>query len=155
MKILHNLLLAALTAALLSGCVRVYKLDIQQGNDLDADQVQSIKVGMNRQEIRSLLGTPLIDDPFRAGRWDYYYAFRGGKSSRLERRQLSLKFENDVLTSISGGLETEEVKATQLDLEKLDKNMKKPRKDAEEETKPGFWARLKQSLGGDDEESGE
>ncbi|MCZ7600479.1 MAG: outer membrane protein assembly factor BamE [Gammaproteobacteria bacterium] len=68
-----------LALLLASGCIRVYRIDVQQGNDLTPKQVEALEVGMNRQQVRALLGTPLVDDPFRRDRWDYFYTFKGGR----------------------------------------------------------------------------
>jgi outer membrane protein assembly factor BamE len=53
----------------------VYKIDVNQGNYLSQDTVDKLKVGMTQQQVKQLLGTPLITSPFRADRWDYVYEF--------------------------------------------------------------------------------
>src|ERR1700741_4712119 len=53
----------------------VYKLDINQGNYVTQDQAGGLKVGQPRQQVRLVLGTPLLADPFHADRWDYVYEF--------------------------------------------------------------------------------
>ena len=72
----------------------VYKLDINKGNYISSDQVERLKVGQTRQQVRQVLGTPLLTDPFHADRWDYIYQFeRQGRV--LEHTQLSVFFVND------------------------------------------------------------
>ena len=72
----------------------VYKLDINQGNYISSDQVERLKVGQTRQQVRQVLGTPLLTDPFHVDRWDYIYQFeRQGRV--LEHTQLSVFFVND------------------------------------------------------------
>ncbi len=79
----------------------VYKLDINQGNYITADQVDKLKVGQTRQQVRLVLGTPLLTDPFHANRWDYPYEFnRQGRT--LEHRQLVLYFVDDKLARWEG-----------------------------------------------------
>ena len=69
----------------------VYKLDINQGNYVTVDQVDKLKVGQTRPQVRLVLGTPLLTDPFHANRWDYPYEFtRQGRT--LEHRQLTALF---------------------------------------------------------------
>ncbi len=75
-----RLLRAPLGAALLlllgvvaSGCV--HRIPIQQGNFLEGKDVERVKEGMTRVQVRALLGTPMIADPFHQSRWDYYYYF--------------------------------------------------------------------------------
>lgn len=88
-------------AVALSGCNLVYKQDIQQGNVLEADKVGQLERGMNKRQVTLLLGTPSIDSPFHADRWDYVstYAKRGGEANI---RQLTLRFEGNNLASIAG-----------------------------------------------------
>jgi outer membrane protein assembly factor BamE len=64
----------------------VYKLDINQGNYLTADQVEKLKTGMSEQQVRIALGTPLLVDPFHGNRWDYVYAFTRQGRVTEERR---------------------------------------------------------------------
>lgn len=79
----------------------VYKLDINQGNYITVDQVDKLKVGQTRQQVRLVLGTPLLTDPFHANRWDYPYEFtRQGRT--LEHRQLTLYFVDDKLARWEG-----------------------------------------------------
>lgn len=141
MKTLRILAAGILAAALTTGCVRVYKIDVQQGNELSEQQMAALEVGMHREAVRALLGTPLIDDPFRADRWDYYYQMREGRSREVIRRQLSLFFEDDVLARVEGGLEEEKVRANNIDIEKLDEQLAEAAA-TEEEEKPGLWSRL-------------
>ena len=94
--ILINLLF--LTALLSAGC-SVYKVDVQQGNVIDEEQLEKLKVGMNKNQVIFLLGTPLLKDPFHKDRWDYVYSFRpgGGKTSS---KFLTLFFEAETLVKI-------------------------------------------------------
>lgn len=111
------LIVGVLALALLSGCVRVYRIDVQQGNDLTERQVQQLQTGMSRQAVRALLGTPLIDDPFRQNRWDYYYQMKEGREKEMTRRVISLFFEDEALVRIEGGLDSEVVPVPEINLE--------------------------------------
>ena len=91
--------LAAVVATFpLSACV--YRMDIQQGNLLDAEQVDQLEVGMTRSQVRFLLGTPMVIDSFESGRWDYVYSLRRGHSRKVERRHLVVWFEGDKVARI-------------------------------------------------------
>jgi outer membrane protein assembly factor BamE len=69
----------------------VYKIDINQGNYLSQDMVDKLKVGMTQQQVRQLLGTPLVTSPFRTDRWDYVYEFtRQGQI--IEHRNFTVWF---------------------------------------------------------------
>ncbi len=84
--------------ALLTGCV--YRIDVQQGNEITADMIQQVTVGMDKREVVRVLGLPLINDPFNKDRWDYYYSFKSGKTRELIQESSTLIFENDRLASI-------------------------------------------------------
>jgi len=78
-----------------------YKIDIQQGNSISQEMVAKLKPGMTPSQVRFVLGTPLLVDPFRSNRWDYVY--RLVKEGRLvEHRRITVVFENDKLKSIEG-----------------------------------------------------
>ena len=91
--------LAAMAAAcFLSACV--YRMDIQQGNLLDAEQVDQLEVGMTRSQVRFLLGTPMVIDAFDANRWDYMYSLRQGRTREVTKRHLVVWFDGDTVTRI-------------------------------------------------------
>jgi outer membrane protein assembly factor BamE len=83
---------------LLAGCV--YRIAIQQGNFLDAKDIDRVAVGMTRVQVRSLLGTPMVADPFESSRWDYLYYLRSGHLSKPERRHFVVFFDGDKVTRI-------------------------------------------------------
>lgn len=78
-----------------------YKVDVQQGNYVDQDMVAKLKPGMTRAQVRFILGTPLVVDPFRTDRWDYVYLFRKG-GEVVEQRRIAIIFEDDKLKRIEG-----------------------------------------------------
>jgi len=81
-----------------SGCV--YRINIQQGNFLEAKDVDRVTVGMTRAQVRSLLGTPMVADPFNNSRWDYVFYFKHGRASKPARRHFIVFFEDDRVTRI-------------------------------------------------------
>ncbi|MDR3427413.1 MULTISPECIES: outer membrane protein assembly factor BamE [Silvimonas] len=99
-------LLAIGTATVLAGCsigniLTPYKLDIPQGNEVTKDQVAQLKEGMTRTQVRFVLGTPLLTDPFHANRWDYIYSDAKGGKLR-EKLTFHVEFEGDKLKSWEG-----------------------------------------------------
>ena len=93
------ILAATLLLALLgAGCV--YRMDVQQGNLLDVEQVEQVEVGMTRSQVRFLLGTPMVIDSFDADRWDYIYSLRRGHERQVTRRHLVVWFDGDKVTRI-------------------------------------------------------
>ena len=79
----------------------VYRLDVNQGNFLSQDMVDKLKEGQSKQQVRLVLGTPLITSVFRDNRWDYQYEY--WKNGRLQtRRQFSVYFQDDKLARWEG-----------------------------------------------------
>ncbi len=84
------------------GLPRVHKIDIQQGNVIEQDQINQLRPGMNKQQVRFVMGTPMLDDSFHANRWDYLYRFKPGYGE-LETKQATHYFnEDDMLINIKG-----------------------------------------------------
>ena len=78
-----------------------YRSDIGQGNFITKPQADRLKKGMRKEEVRLLLGTPLLVDPFRENRWDYVFDIRKGDGSR-ERRRFFVEFKGDALEQWGG-----------------------------------------------------
>ena len=90
-----------LTFVAVSACTSVprfineYMIDIQQGNVLTQDMVSQLRLGLTRDQVRFILGTPVLTDMFHANRWDYIYSLRKGNSSEIEIRKFSTFFDAD------------------------------------------------------------
>jgi outer membrane protein assembly factor BamE len=93
------LLVAALAV---SGCLSVYRLDVPQGNVVTQEMLDLLRPGMTRNQVRFVLGSPLLTDPFHRDRWDYYYALRKGTGEVTESRHLIVYFQDDQLLRIGG-----------------------------------------------------
>jgi outer membrane protein assembly factor BamE len=91
---------AVVLVLLLLGPGCVYRMDVQQGNLLDAEQVDQVEIGMTRSQVRFLLGTPMVIDSFDADRWDYVYSLRRGHSRDVTRLHLVVWFEGDKVARI-------------------------------------------------------
>lgn len=79
-----------LSVVLITGCV--YKMDIQQGNKVTQQQADQIHIGMTEPQVRQILGTPLLQDPFSPGRWDYVYQLQV-HGDLVEQRRLTIFFD--------------------------------------------------------------
>lgn len=98
---MRNLFILALILSLLSlstGCV--YRANISQGNLIEQEDLDQVEVGMTRNQVRFLLGSPMIDDPFHQARWDYVYYIRIGRKDAAFKRWLTIIFEDDIVTEI-------------------------------------------------------
>ena len=94
--------LLSLTACSVSDLPFVYRADLQQGTVLEAERVERLEPGMSRRQVRFLVGTPDIDDPFHADRWDYTYRFVPGDGGPVTREQLTVFFDGDRLIAARG-----------------------------------------------------
>jgi len=92
------LLMAATLTAPVAGCV--YRVDVQQGNLLKDNEIEAVKVGMTRSQVRFLLGTPAVADPFQQNRWDYIYYFRQGRKGTTDRSWLIVLFDGERVREI-------------------------------------------------------
>ncbi len=104
-----RLSVALFSAALLlsaSGCSNlefpwVYRLKIDQGNIITQEMVNQLKPGMTRDQVKFVMGSPLVVDPFHQDRWDYVYTLRDAKG-KTTRQNLTVLFNNDTLSGLSG-----------------------------------------------------
>ena len=97
----------ACAALALAGCappniIRPYRINIQQGNYVSQDMVAQLRPGMTKEQVRYLLGTPLITDIFHADRWDYVYYYEKAYSKPEERKITVLFDKNGRLSRIEG-----------------------------------------------------
>ena len=122
--------LAVLAALVLSlcGCNIVFKLPTRQGNVIDQKELDALQLGMSRDQVKFLLGTPIAKSVFREDRWDYvgYYKNPRGK---VFSRTVSLYFENDSLVRMDGQKAAEGDSTP--DLEALENEQKKIATEAE------------------------
>jgi outer membrane protein assembly factor BamE len=85
----------------------VYKLDVQQGNIISQDMVNQLKPGMNKRQVRFIMGTPLLMDSFNDNRWDYFYSLKNDEDEFSQER-LTLFFSEDKLVNLQGNFRPEQ-----------------------------------------------
>ena len=94
---------ALLIFLLFTGCSLLphilYKIDVQQGNLVTDEMLETLTLGMTKSQVLFVMGSPLIVDAFRDNRWDYVYLMRE-KGDLSEHKRLTLFFENDTLVNI-------------------------------------------------------
>lgn len=104
-------ILAATAASLLVSCgttglstpkLAAYRMEIQQGNFVSQEMVSQLKPGMSKDQVRFVMGTPLISDSFHADRWDYVFRRQKANSKELEQRNLAVFFEDGKLKRVDG-----------------------------------------------------
>lgn len=100
MKVIRTVRILLLIAFAIASSACVYRLAIQQGNIANAEDVDQVTVGMTPSQVRFLLGTPLVDDPFNNDRWDYIYYVRIGRQEPTTQRFLTVYFEDEKVARI-------------------------------------------------------
>jgi outer membrane protein assembly factor BamE len=109
-------LIAAATMTVLAGCsaydsvtqsiaqrITPYRITVVQGNFVSQEAASQMKVGLTRDQVKALLGTPLLADMFHADRWDYVFYFKRGSTSVVQQRDFVVLFAGNTVASWSGG----------------------------------------------------
>lgn len=98
---MHKFLLCTIVLALAAGAGGcVYQPALSQGNLLKQEDIEKLELGMTRGQVRFLLGTPMVDDPFHEERWDYLYYLRIGRGGPVFTRWITVIFEGDTVAEI-------------------------------------------------------
>lgn len=106
--------LAAAALAILAGCSAVdgasrritdaitpYKVEVVQGNHVSKEQVEALQKGMSPEQVRQILGTPLVTSLFHGERWDYVFTLRR-QGLEPQRRQLTVFFKDGAMDRFEG-----------------------------------------------------
>ncbi len=81
----------------------VHRVEVRQGNILTQEMVDQLRPGMTRNQVRFVMGSPLVTDTFNPARWDYIHSFRDS-DGRETRQRLTLIFEGNSLVRVQGDL---------------------------------------------------
>jgi outer membrane protein assembly factor BamE len=84
------------------GVITPYRVEVVQGNVITSEQAAVAKPGLSRAQVRDVLGSPLLADPFHADRWDYVFTIRR-QGAAPQLRRVVVRFKNDVLESFDAG----------------------------------------------------
>jgi outer membrane protein assembly factor BamE len=91
---MQKIITSLIVLFLLSGCV--HKLNVQQGNIIEEDNVKQLHAGMSKEEVKNILGTPVLINTFSDTRVDYVYTYKPGYGTGTEKT-LTLIFKGDHL----------------------------------------------------------
>lgn len=94
---MKKIIFIIISCLLLTSCL--YRQDIQQGNIITPEQVAQLKVGMTADQVRYVMGTPVLQNTFEPNRWDYVYAFKANHKDLVEKR-VTIFFVNGIARSI-------------------------------------------------------
>ncbi|MBV7317135.1 outer membrane protein assembly factor BamE [Shewanella sp. NIFS-20-20] len=94
----------------ISGCSvfdwLVYKPDVPQGNYMEPQQVEKLRIDMTKEQAEYILGRPVLRDSFADDTWYYVYHFKSGRDASIIHKELVLSFDaQGKLSSVSGDYE--------------------------------------------------
>jgi len=146
----HSLLASTLAATLLAACsfptwvadhLHPYRINVRQGNYVDQAMVSQLHKGMSQDQVRFILGTPLLVDIFHADRWDYVYRFKPGNGEAEERR-MAVFFVDGKLDHVEGDVVagTAPELAVAPPARVIDLGVADPSVPREEEKKSSWWS---------------
>lgn len=81
------------------GGVSTYKIDIIQGNVVTREQLQVLRPGLSRLQVRDVLGSPLLTSVFHGDRWDYVFTLQR-QGSAAQSRRVTVFFRGDALERV-------------------------------------------------------
>lgn len=82
-----------------SGLFAPYRVDLPQGNYLTREMLDQVRPGMSREQVRAVLGLPLLNPAFRADRWDYVFRYQR-PNGEVEQRRVLVRFADDKVQAI-------------------------------------------------------
>jgi outer membrane protein assembly factor BamE len=107
-------LAAAAAVVLLAGCgsmqnvgrsvtsvITPYRIEVVQGNFVSREQVEALQKGMSREQVRQILGTPLVSSVFHNDRWDYVFSLKR-QGVEPQQRRLTVYFKDDMMERADG-----------------------------------------------------
>lgn len=152
---LNRIFCAALTLVV-TGCsyipenyvpsfVKPYKFDIQQGNFITQQDVAKLQVGMSKEQVRFILGTPLLNDAFHSNRWDYVYRLKKA-DGQVTQARYTVIFDNERVARHGG----ENLPASATDGLSPDSNARVPSKPLPAEKPAADIKESESAVGGSD-----
>lgn len=94
---MQKIIICLMLCITLAACA--YKPDIQQGNMVTQDKLAQLKIGMDKRQVRFIMGSPMLTDPFHQSRWDYFYSLTPGRDDTV-RYGATLYFDGERLSRI-------------------------------------------------------
>ena len=95
-QLLTNLL--CISCFFLTACV--HRPDVQQGNVITQESIAALSIGMAKNKVKSIVGTPLIIDPFQTKRWEYVYSMKSPDNEISQYSYVTLTFDENILSEI-------------------------------------------------------
>ncbi|MBB6544551.1 outer membrane protein assembly factor BamE [Thalassotalea piscium] len=87
----------------------VYRIDIPQGNYLEQKDIDKLQIEMTKEQVKYVLGSPVVADSFNPDVWHYVYRFKSGRNSEFDsNKKFIIKFKDNKLISAEGDFELPE-----------------------------------------------
>lgn len=83
------------------GPLKIYRMEVVQGNVVTREAWSQMRNGLARDQVRMLLGSPLIADAFHQDRWDYAFTLRR-PGNALQQYRVTVYFSQDKVVRFDG-----------------------------------------------------
>lgn len=80
----------------------IYKPDIPQGNYIETQQVEKLRIEMTKEQVEYILGRPVLRDSFADDTWYYVYHYKNGRDASITHKELIIHFNKDQLEKVVG-----------------------------------------------------
>ncbi|MGB2740907.1 MAG: outer membrane protein assembly factor BamE [Cognaticolwellia sp.] len=96
--------LAIVIALSVSACSSwVYRIDIPQGNYLEQKDIDKLQIDMTKEQVKFVLGSPVVEGAFDKNIWHYVYRFKSGRSSEFDsQKQFTITFADNKVIKAEG-----------------------------------------------------
>ncbi len=106
---LFRILSVVLVLSLASCSSWVFRRDIPQGNYLEQNDIDKLQIAMTKEQVKFILGSPVLVDSFSNDTWHYVYKFKSGRNTKFDaEKKFIIKFAEDKVISVSGDFEVPE-----------------------------------------------
>jgi len=100
---LYRVLLITFALSLSACSSWVYRIDVPQGNYLEQKDIDKLQIGMTKEQVKFILGSPVLTDTFNGNTWHYAYIFKSGRNEKFNaRKDFVVKFKDKKLISAEG-----------------------------------------------------
>ena len=100
---LYRVLLIVFTVSLSACSSWVYRIDVPQGNYLEQKDIDKLQIAMTKEQVKFILGTPVLQDSFNDNTWHYVYIFKSGRNEKFNmRKEFTVEFKDNKVVSAHG-----------------------------------------------------
>ena len=93
---------AAVVTVSQAACLKIYRQELRQGNYVTQAKIDKLQIGMSKDQVQQIMGSPALIPAVDLTRWDYYYSYLSGDRTVSEQKSFSLYFVKDQLKYFAG-----------------------------------------------------